>query len=203
MPVDQDKIQSGVMDVLKYIDSPFKLGVVIALAVLGFSGFFIYQNQGTFIEAYKKKSSLPTVEYSKADDVSQMLFKSTGADIVALLAVDTLSGKRTVMRIYTKEAGRYKDLDGMKIPLFTTNKQSNQDTIRLFAGEITEGPVHAPTSQLGYFYHSQGITYQAKASIPPDPNLFVAMITVSWKVKPENPNLNMLAVAAEMLTSKE
>lgn len=203
MPVDQDKIQSGVMDVLKYIDSPFKLGVVVLLSVLVFSGYFLYSNQSTFIEAYQKKSSLPTVEYSKSDDVAQMIFKTTGADIFALLAVDTVSGKRTVMRIYTKENGRYKDLDGMKLPVFTTSKQSNQDMIRLFAGEITEGPVHAPTSQLGYFYHSQDITYQAKSSIPPDPNLFVAMITVSWKVKPENPNLNMLAVAAEMLTKKE
>jgi hypothetical protein len=201
--IDQGNAKDTLLGVLTYIDSPFKLGVVVLLAMLSFSGYFIYANQTTFIDAYKKKSSLPSVEYSKADDVAQMLFKTTGADIVALLAVDTLTGKRTVMRIYTKDAGRYKDLDGMKIPLFTTSKQSNQETIRLFAGEVTEGPVHPPTSQLGYYYLSQGITYQAKTSIPPDPNLFVAMLTVSWKVKPANTNLNMLEVAAEMLTSQE
>jgi len=202
MPLDQDKVQSGVMDVLKYIDSPFKLGVVILLAVLGFSGFFIYENQSTFIEAYKKSSSLPVVNYSKADDVAQMLFKTTGCDIVSLMAIDIVSGKRTLKRVYSKDTGRYKDLDGLKIPIFTVNKQSNQYMIHLFAGEITEGPVHPPTSELGYYYQSQNITYQAKSSIPSDPNLFVALLTVSWKVKPENPNLNMLVVASDMLVEK-
>lgn len=200
MPLDA---QSTLTSVLAFIDKPWKVAAVAFLGVLTFSGFFLYQNQSTFIEAYQKKSSLPTVEYSKAEDAAQMIFKTTGADIFALMAVDTVSGKRTIMRVYSKEGGRYKGLDGLKIPVFTTSKQSNQDMIKLFAGEITDGPVHAPTSMLGYYYQSQDITYQAKASIPPDPNLFAAMITVSWKVKPDNPNLHMLVVASDMLTSKD
>lgn len=200
--LDQDKAKDTLMGVLTYIDSPFKLGVVVLLSILGFSGYFIYANQNIFLEAYKKKEATPKIDYARADEAAQIIFKGTGADIFTVMSVDTISGKRTIMRIFTKDGGRYKELDGLKIPLFTTSKQSNQETIRLFAGEITEAPAHAPTSQLGYYYQSQGITYNAKASVPPDPNLFAAMITVSWKEKPADLNLHLLVVAADMLTEK-
>jgi hypothetical protein len=53
--VEQGNAKDTLLGVLNYIDSPFKLGVVVLLFVLAFSGYFVYSNQAFLLAAYDKK----------------------------------------------------------------------------------------------------------------------------------------------------
>lgn len=205
MALDQDKVQSGVMDVLKYIDSPFKLAVVVLLAVLAFGGFFVYENQAVLIGAYQKNRDLPKMDESRFDDAALLLFKSTGADLVAIMHVDPILGKRVVARIYNKDGSRDKMMDGLKIPLFSRSAKNNADVIKLMAGEVPCSPYDYPQSELGFFYVGKlgPGAYMCRISVPPDPNEFIGQVTVGWKTQPKEDPVNYLAIAADMLTAKK
>jgi hypothetical protein len=96
--LDQGNAKDTLLGVLSYIDSPFKLGVVVLLAVLGFSGYFIYANQALLIGAYERNQAMPKMDSSRFDDAARLLFKATNAEVVAIYDVDPILGKRTLIR---------------------------------------------------------------------------------------------------------
>lgn len=200
--LDQGNAKDTLMGVLGYIDSPFKLGVVVLLAVLGFSGFFIYNNQALLIGAYEKQRSLPAMDSGRYDDAAKLLFTTLKVDLVAILEVDPILGKRTVARVYTKE-GRVKEIDGLQNLLFSKSSTNNNDVIRLMAGEIPCGEYKTPQSQVGYFYKTKGVNWTCRISVPPDPNEFIGQITVGWKDMPpggiDKVETHYLTIASEML----
>jgi len=200
--LDQGNAKDTLLGILGYIDSPFKLGVVVLLAVLGFSGFFIYNNQALLIGAYEKQRSLPAMDSGKYDDAAKLLFTTLKVDLVAILEVDPILGKRVVSRIYTKE-GRVKDIDGLTNQLFNKNGANNNDVIRLMAGEIPCTEYATPRSQIGYFYKTKGINWTCRISVPPEPNEFIGQITVGWKEQPpsgiDKVETHYLTIASEML----
>lgn len=200
--LDQGNAKDTLLGILGYIDSPFKLGVVVLLAVLGFTGFFVYNNQALLIGAYEKQRSLPSMDSGKYDDAAKLLFTTLKVDLVAILEVDPILGRRTVARVYTKE-GRVKEIDGMQNLLFNKSGSNNADVIRLMAGEIPCSEYKTPQSQIGYFYKTKGINWTCRISVPPDPNEFIGQITVGWKEQPplgiDKVETHYLTIASEML----
>jgi hypothetical protein len=200
--VDQSNAKDTLLGVLSYIDSPFKLGVVVLLAVLAFTGYFVYSNQALLIGAYQKSQELPKMDSSKYDDAAKLLFTTLKVDLVAILEIDPILGKRAVARVYTKE-GRVKDIDGLTNTLFNRNGSNNSDVIRLMAGEIPCAEYVTPRSQIGYFYKTKNINWMCRISVPPDPNEFIGQISVGWKDQPpsgiEKVETHYLTIASEML----
>jgi hypothetical protein len=203
--LDQGNAKDTLMGVLTYIDSPFKLAVVILLAVLGFSGYFLYNNQALLIGAYERSSSMPKMDHSRFEDAARLLIKATDADLVAILEVDPILGKRRVIRIFNKDGSREKELDGLQIPLFSKSSKNNADVIKLMAGEVPCSAYDYPQSELGFFYVGKlgPKAYMCRISVPPDPNEFIGQISVGWKTQPEKDPLNYMAIAAEMITQKK
>jgi hypothetical protein len=200
--LDQSNAKDTFLGILSYIDSPFKLGVVILLAVLAFTGYFIYANQALLIGAYQKSQELPKMDSSRYDDAAKLLFTTLKVDLVAILEVDPILGKRKLVRIYTKE-GRVKDIDGLTNQLFNKSGANNQDVIQLMAGEVPCGEYKVPHSQIGYFYKTKGVNWTCRVSVPPDPNEFIGQITVGWKEQPplgiEKVEKHYLHIASDML----
>lgn len=200
--VDQGNAKDTLLGVLSYIDSPFKFMVVVILAVLAFTGYFIYSNQAILLGAYQKQQELQKLDPSRYDDAAKLLFTSMKVDLVSILEVDPILGKRKVARIYTKE-GRVKDLDGHTIALFSKNEANNSDVIKLMAGQIPCSEQNRPRSEVSYFYMQKGVRYTCRISSPPDPNEFVGQITVGWAKEPEggiaNVDTNFLTIASQMI----
>jgi hypothetical protein len=122
--------------VLAYVSSPFRLFAMVLMAVLTFSGYFVYQNQELLIGAYKESKKIPSIAEDRVEDAAAHLFKQTGAVIVAVFKVNSMFGTRTLHRAYTRE-GRDKTNDGLDVGLFTQNASNNADVVRLLLG--TEG----------------------------------------------------------------
>lgn len=196
------ELKDGVMSVLSYIDSPFKLLVVLLLGMLGFFGYFVYVNQGLFLSVYMKQRELPKLKESRFDDVSAILIKELKAEIVAIFSVDPMLNKRVSLRAYQREGGRESKVEGIDVGLFTSNSANNTDVIDLIASKIPCGEYKRPQSEIGLWYMYKGITYTCRVSVPPEINQFIGQITIGWKTQPDDIEFvqDILTVAARALT---
>lgn len=201
--IEQSNAKDTLLGVLNYIDSPFKLAVVVLLALLAFSGYFVYSNQTFLIAAYDKNKSLPKIDVSKADDVAKFLIKEANADVVAIFEVDIMLGTRVLVRAYTKE-GRDKTHDGLDVGMLSANQENNADLLSLYGGSIPCGSYTRAQTIIGFWYIQQGATFICRSSMPTTPGLFAGQLTIGWKTPPDNIHKiqDMLAIASNMMIRK-
>ena len=183
--MNEDKAKDTLMGVLSYINSPFKLFVVVLLGILGFIGYFVYTHQGIMVGAYMKSRELPKLDAERFDVAAAMLFRETKAETVAIFAVDPILNKRVLVRAYAKDGGRQKLLEGTNVGLFSGNQANNADVVKLMAGEVPCGVYLRPQSEAGLWYIHQGVRYTCRVSVPPDISQFIGQITVGWAGEPD------------------
>jgi hypothetical protein len=198
-----DKPESIIDKVLGYVDSPFKLFAILVMGVVAFTGYFMWQNQTFMLDAYKESKKLPEINTSRADEASAMLFKKTGATVVAIFKVNPLFGSRVLYKAYTKE-GREKSIEDIDVGLFSQNAANNADVVKLMTNEIPCSEYRYAQSEVGIWYLEKGVTYTCRVSVPPDSHRFVGQITVGWSEPPQNIEQIkfMLEIASAMLTKR-
>jgi hypothetical protein len=189
--------------VLGYVDSPFKLFAILVMGVVAFSGYFLWQNQEFMRDAYKESKKLPEINSGRVDEASAMLFKKTGATVVAVFKVNPLFGSRVLYRAYTKD-GRDKTIEDIDVGLFSQNSANNADVIKLMTNEIPCSEYRYAQSEVGLWYIEKGVGFTCRVSVPPDNHRFVGQITVGWAQQPENLEQIkfMLEIASAMLTKR-
>ena len=187
--------------VLAYVSSPFRLFAMVLMAVLTFTGYFVYTNQDLLIGAYKESKKIPTIAEDRVEDAAAHLFKQSGALVVAVFKVNSMFGTRILHRAYTKN-GRDKTNDGLDVGLFTQNAANNADVVKLMASEIPCGDYKSAQSEMGLWYIAKGVAYTCRISVPPEPGRFVGQITVGWATEPADLEQSkaMLQIAATMLS---
>jgi hypothetical protein len=187
--------------VLAYVSSPFRLFAMVLMAVLTFSGYFVYTNQDMLIGAYKESKKIPSIAEDRVEDAAAHLFKQSGALVVAVFKVNPMFGTRVLYRAYGKN-GRDKTNDGLDVGLFTQNASNNADVVKLMANEIPCGEYKSAQSEMGLWYIARGVAYTCRISVPPEPGRFVGQITVGWATEPEDLDQAkaMLQIAATMLS---
>lgn len=187
--------------VLAYVSSPFRLFAMVLMAVLTFSGYFVYTNQDMLIGAYKESKKIPSIAEDRVEDAAAHLFKQSGALVVAVFKVNPMFGTRVLHRAYGKN-GRDKTNDGLDVGLFTQNASNNADVVKLMASEIPCGEYKSAQSEMGLWYIARGVAYTCRISVPPEPGRFVGQITVGWATQPEDLDQAkaMLQIAATMLS---
>jgi hypothetical protein len=198
-----DKPESVLDKVLAYVDSPFKLFAAILMGVIAFAGYFLWQNQEFMRDAYKESKKLPEINTARTDDASAMLFKQTGATVVAIFKVNPLFNSRVVYRAYTKD-GKDKSIDDIDVGLFSQNSANNADVVKLMTNDIPCGEYRYAQSEVGLWYLDKGVAYTCRISVPPDSHRFVGQITVGWAEQPKDIEQVkfMLEIASAMLTKR-
>jgi hypothetical protein len=189
--------------VLGYVDSPFKLFAILLMGVVAFAGYFLWQNQTFMLDAYKESKKLPEINASRSDEASAMLFKQTGAAVVAIFKVNPLFNSRVLYKAYTKD-GRDKSIEDIDVGLFTQNSGNNSDVVKLMTNEIPCSEYRYAQSEVGLWYIEKGVTFTCRVSVPPDSHRFVGQVTVGWTQPPENLEQTrfMLEIASAMLTKR-
>jgi hypothetical protein len=198
------QVKDGVISILSYADSPFKLFVVVLLGVLGYVGYFVYDNKTFLLGVYEKSTALPKLNSSKFDDAVTLLMKDPNVVAVAIMSVDTIFNKRVIVRAENRDGKRAKGLEGQNIGLFTSNHANNADVVDLMAGQTPCGFYSTPQSELGIWYLEQGSTFGCRSSVPPDYTSFIGQITVMYKDAPTDLDKSkaMLTIAARMLSNQ-
>ncbi len=189
--------------VLGYVDSPFKLFAILVMGVVAFAGYFLWENQEFMRDAYKESQKLPEINTSRADETAAMLFKKTGATVVAVFKVNPLFNSRVLYKAYTKD-GRDKSIEDIDVGLFSQNSSNNNDVIKLMTNEIPCSEYRYAQSEVGLWYIEKGVTFTCRVSVPPDSHRFVGQITVGWAQQPESLEQIkfMLEIASAMLTKR-
>jgi hypothetical protein len=189
--------------VLGYVDSPFKLFAILVMGVVAFAGYFLWENQEFMRDAYKESQKLPEINTSRADEAAAMLFKKTGATVVAVFKVNPLFNSRVLYKAYTKD-GRDKSIEDIDVGLFSQNLSNNNDVIKLMTNEIPCSEYRYAQSEVGLWYIEKGVTFTCRVSVPPDSHRFVGQITVGWAQQPESLEQIkfMLEIASAMLTKR-
>jgi hypothetical protein len=189
--------------ILGYVDSPFKLFAVILMAIFAFAGYALYESQDFIRDAYKESKKLPEINTARVEDASAMLFKQTGATVVAIFKVNPLFNSRTLYRAFTKE-GRDKSIEDIDVGLFTQNTSNNADVVKLMTNEIPCGEYRYAQSEIGIWYVEKGVAFTCRVSVPPEAHRFVGQITVGWTEPPKNLEQTkfMLEIASAMLTKR-
>lgn len=203
--MNEDKAKDTLMGVLSYINSPFKLFVVVLLGVLGYVGYFVFDNKNFLFNVYEKSTALPKLNAKKFDDVIELLMKDQNVVVVAIMSVDTIFNKRTIVRVENREGRRAKNLEGTNIGLFTSNHANNADVVDLMAGQVPCGFYSTPQSEAGIYYIEQGATFGCRTSVPPDYTSFIGQITVMYKEAPLDLDRSkaILTIAARMLSEQK
>lgn len=191
-----------VTSVLQYVDSPFKLFVVLLLGVLGYVGYFVYDNKNFLFNVYEKSNALPKIQAARFDHVVELLMKDPNVLVVSIMAVDPIFNKRVVLRVENRDGKRAKHLENVNIGLFTTNSANNSDVVELMAGNVPCGFYSVPQSEAGIYYLEQGATFGCRTSVPPDYTSFIGQITVMYKDAPLDLDRAkaILTIAARMLS---
>jgi len=189
--------------VLGYVDSPFKLFAILIMGVMAFAGYFLWQNQTFMLDAYKESKKLPEINASRSDEASALLFKHTGATVVAIFKVNPLFNSRVLYKAYTKD-GRDKSIEDIDVGLFTHNASNNADVVKLMTNEIPCSEYRYAQSEVGLWYIEKGVTFTCRVSVPPDSPRFVGQVTVGWTQPPEDLQQTkfMLEIASAMLTKR-
>jgi hypothetical protein len=193
------------MGVLNYVNSPFKLFVVVLLGVLGYVGYFVYDNKNFLFNVYEKSNALPKIQAARFDHVVELLMKDPNVLVVSIMAVDPIFNKRVVLRVENRDGKRAKHLENVNIGLFTTNSANNSDVVELMAGNVPCGFYSVPQSEAGIYYLEQGATFGCRTSVPPDYTSFIGQITVMYKDAPLDLDRAkaILTIAARMLSEQK
>lgn len=193
------------MGVLNYVNSPFKLFVVVLLGVLGYVGYFVYDNKNFLLNVYEKSNAQPKIQVARLDHVFELLMKDPNVVVVAVMAVDPIFNKRVMVRVENRDGKRAKHIEGVNVGLFTSSSANNTDVVALMAGEVPCGFYSTPQSEAGIYYLEQGATFGCRTSVPPDYTSFIAQITVMYKDAPLDLDRAkaILTIAARMLSEQK
>lgn len=200
-----DKIKELLLSLLNYIgESPFRLFTVILLCVLGFGGWIIYSEKDAFIASYRAQQAMPKMN-GQYDAAHKFLLKTTTAEMVAILEVNTLSNTRKIAFLSTRGSGRDKNHDGVDVGLFSKNYDNNTDVISLMSGKIPCSPYLKPQSLIGFVYREYGVNFMCRISVPAEPGVFIGQISVGWKEPPDNIEeiQTTMMIASSILYSKK
>jgi hypothetical protein len=194
-----------VTSVLQYVDSPFKLIVVILLGVLGYVGYFAYDNKNFLLNVYEKSNALPKIQAARFDHVVELLMKDPNVLVVSIMSVDPIFNKRVILRVENRDGKRAKHLEGINVGLFTSSSANNSDVVELMAGNVPCGFYSTPQSEAGIYYLEQGATFGCRTSVPPDYTSFIGQITVMYKDAPLDLDRAkaFLVIAARMLSEQK
>jgi hypothetical protein len=183
------KAPSGWMDkttdIVKWVDSPFKLFTVIIIGVTGLLGYVAYEQQELIIENLTSKDKMQTLlADEKLSSLSRDLLRDSGAEIVIVHNVNLPQNIRTT-RIAQSHDGRFTPLEGKKGAFFSGAPERNKAAISMLNGEILCEPFKA-TSSAGDWTVSRGVTYTCRGSIPPDVGHMIGYIAVGFKKEPRD-----------------
>ena len=171
------------IDLIKWVDTPFKLFEVILLASIFFFGYFAWDSRAVILDAITHSSKITNLkEVNHLIPVAASLQKDLEAVTVvvhkATLAVNT----RTTMLSFGPK-GRDNSLDGLISSLFNKDPGRNAAIIGMLNGEVTCDKLEG-ISKSSEWETKQGATFICRGGIPPEVGDFDGYVAVGFKTEP-------------------
>jgi len=173
------------IELVKWIDTPWKLFEVVILGVLLFGGYFAWDSRQVILNAITQSSHVAKLkEIDALQPIAEKLQKDLEAATVMVYRAALTVNSRTTM-VVLGSSGRDKSMDGMNASLFGNDLDSNAAMISMLNGEVQCGK-HKVTGKGTEWEAKQGVTFICRGSIPPEMGAFEGYTAVGFKVEPQD-----------------
>jgi hypothetical protein len=173
------------LDLVKWIDSPFKLATVILLGVLGLGGYIVYQQQDKLIGSLTSREAMPELlADERLSSMSRELLRDLRAETIIVHQIDLAKNAR-ITRIAQSADGRFAPLEGQKGAFFSGSPARNRAAVAMLNGEVLCEGFQA-SSDVGDWITARGVVYACRGSIPPEPGHMAGYISVGFKQEPRD-----------------
>jgi hypothetical protein len=175
-----------VTDLIKWVDSPFKLLTVILLSFLAFAGYFAWDSRQVILHAIQNQDHMPQlVKQDEMIEPAQGLMKDVDGLIVLVHKANLATNSRTTMLALNADGSREKKMEGTVTSLFNSSPDRNAAMVAMLNNEVICEEFN-PSSKVGEWGAKQGVKFMCRGSIPPDPGKFAGYVAVGFKEKPED-----------------
>ena len=173
------------IDLIKWVDSPFKLFEVILLASVFFFGYFAWDSRTVILNAITQSSKVTNLkEVNHLTPVAASLQKDLEAVTVVVHQASLVVNSRTTMLAFGPK-GRDNTLDGLTSSLFNKEPARNAALVAMLNGEVyCDKLVDAGKST--DWEDKQGVKFVCRGAIPPEVGDFDGYISVGFKVEPSD-----------------
>ena len=175
-----------VVDLIKWVDNPFKLLTVILLSFLFFAGYFAWDSRQVILQAITNSSHQTELKDTPSlMQVALSVQRDLEAETVTVHKANLAVNSRTTLFALNSK-GHDKTMDGGKSSLFNKDPQRNQAIISMLGGEVYCDKL-VVTGKNSDWEEKQGVKYVCRAGIPPQIGEFDGYISVGFKESTEDP----------------
>lgn len=189
-----------ILDLIKWVDNPFKLVSVILLSTIAFAGYFAWDSRQVILAAIKSSNSMPQIkDHEQLLPLANALVREVNAVGVVVNKVNLATNSRTTVLAIANGERNHK-LEGLTVSLFAASPDRNTAVISMLNNEVSCSNF-IPSSAVGDWARSVGVTYACRASIPNEIGKFAGYVTVGFKEEPRDlisVKTRMILAATEM-----
>jgi hypothetical protein len=187
------------IDLIKWVDSPFKLFEVVLLASVFFFGYFAWDSRTVILNAITQSSKITNLkEVNHLIPVAVSLQKDLEAVSVVVHKASLNVNTRTTMLAFGPK-GRDNTLDGLVSSLFSKDPARNAAIIGMLNGEVICDKLEV-TGKTSEWEVKQGATFICRGGIPPEIGDFDGYVSVGFKTEPTE--LSVVKTRINLATSE-
>ena len=173
------------IDLIKWVDTPFKLFEVILLASVFFFGYFAWDSRTVILDAITQSSKITNLkEVNHLVPVVDSLLKDLEATTVIVHKASLNVNTRKTMLAFGPK-GRDNSLDGLNSSLFSKDQSRNAGIIGMLNGEIVCDKISVLDKSSEWEF-KQGVTFVCRGGIPPEIGDFDGYVAVGWRKEPSD-----------------
>jgi len=180
----KDNIDKAI-DLIKWVDNPFKLFAVILLSIVFFIGYFAWDSRQTILTAISNTNTIPKLRtQAEILPISQKLLQDLDAQVVVVNEVNLTTNLRTTI-VALSQSERNHAMEGVESTLISPDQGRNKAIVAMMAGEVYCDD-YSPNSKVGAWEASLGVKYMCRGSVPPPMGQFAGYVAVGFKDKPND-----------------
>jgi hypothetical protein len=181
----QTSMVGQAIDLIKWVDSPFKLVAVIVLTIVLGIAALVWDSRVVILNAITNSSHKSALrEVSVLEKVSVGLMKDIDATTVIVHKANLVVNGRTTLVAYGPK-GREHSMDGYNSTLFNKDPVRNAAMIAMLNGEVYCGK-HEISGKTSEWEQKQGVTFSCWASVPPEIGEFDGYISIGFDKEPSD-----------------
>lgn len=174
-----------ILDLIKWVDNPFKLVSVILLSTISFAGYFAWDSRQVILAAIKSSNSMPQLKtHDELLPIANALIKDVNAVGLVINKVNLATNSRTTV-LAVADGERNHKLEGITVSLFNESAARNADVVSMLNNEVSCKSFES-SSPVGEWAKSQGVTYMCRGSIPNELGKFAGYVAVGFKAEPRD-----------------
>lgn len=174
-----------VIELIKWVDNPFKLFTVILLSFMFFAGYFAWDSKQVILQAITTSSHNSELKDTPSlMQVALSVQRDLEAETVTVHKASLVVNSRTTLFALNAK-GHDKTMDGLNSSLFNKDPQRNQAMISMLGGEVYCDKL-VITGKNSDWEEKQGVKFICRAGIPPQMGEFDGYISVGFKEAPED-----------------